>query len=126
VKLVAPGAGNGLRLLIERTFSSEKVELNIIADIDSLPALIFIAHSGRACTILPASAVAQWDSSRLPKMRRIVDPVIERPASICWPNGLPIHSATVAVRQTLVDLIAEQVALGTWNGVTLRAAPAVR
>jgi LysR family nitrogen assimilation transcriptional regulator len=99
VKLVAPGAGNGLRLLIERTFSSEKVELNIIADIDSLPALIFIAHSGRACTILPASAVAQWDSSRLPKMRRIVD---------------------------LVDLIAEQVALGTWNGVTLRAAPAVR
>ena len=120
VKLVAPGVSNGLRLLIERTFSSEKVELNIIADIDSLPSMLLIAHSGRACTILPSSALAQLDRTRMPKMRKIVDPVIRRPASICWPNGVPMHSATVAVRQTLIGLIAEQVECETWQGVTLR------
>ncbi|SAK99613.1 LysR family transcriptional regulator [Caballeronia pedi] len=121
VKLVAPGVANGLRLLIERTFSSENVDLNIIADIDSLPALLLIAQSGRACTILPASAVAQLDASRLPRMRKIVDPVIRRPASICWPNSMPMHAATVAVRQTLVELITELVAReGTWKGVSLR------
>jgi LysR family nitrogen assimilation transcriptional regulator len=120
VKLVAPGVLNGLRLLIERTFSSEKVELNIIADIDSLPSMLAIAHSGRACTILPSSALAQLDRARMPKMRKIVDPVIRRPASICWPNGVPMHSATVAVRQTLVELIAELVEGEAWQGVTLR------
>ena len=56
----------------------------------------------------------------MPKMRKIVDPVIRRPASICWPNCVPMHSATVAVRQTLIELIAEQVECETWQGVTLR------
>jgi LysR family nitrogen assimilation transcriptional regulator len=120
VKLVTPGASNGLRLLIERTFASEEVELNIVADIDSLPSLLLIAHSGRACTILPGSAVAQWDPARLPKMRKIVDPLMSRPASICWPTGAPIHSATVAVRDTLIELIAEQVMREAWKGVALR------
>lgn len=120
VPLVAPGVTNGLRLLLERTFSRENVDLNIIADIDSLPTMIAIAHSGKACTILPASAVAQWDPARLPKMRRIVEPSIERPASICWPNGMPLHSATLAVRQTMVEVISEQVAREMWKGVTLR------
>jgi len=120
IPIVAPGTSNGLRLLLERTFLSEKIDLNIVADIDSLPALLLIAHSGRACTILPGSAVAQWDASRLPKMRRIVDPVIRRPTSICWPNGVPIHSATVAVRATLIGLIEEQVGHGAWKGVALR------
>ena len=118
--MVAPGASNGLRFLLERTFLSEKVDLNIVADIDSLPSLLLIAHSGRACTILPGSAVAQWDRSRLPKIRKIVDPIIRRPASICWPNGVPIHSATIAVRETLLELIKEQVMGDTWKGVTLR------
>lgn len=120
VPMVAPGAANGLRLLLERTFLSEKVDLNIVADIDSLPSMLLIANSGRACTILPGSAVAQWNRSRLPKMRRIVDPVIRRPASICWPNGVAIHSATIAVRDTLIDLIKEQVLKNAWKGVTLR------
>jgi LysR family transcriptional regulator, nitrogen assimilation regulatory protein len=120
VRLVAPGVSNGLRLLLERTFSRENVDLNIIADIDSLPAMIAIAHSGKACTILPASAVVQWDTSRLPRMRRIVEPTIERSASICWPNGMPHHAATLAVRQTIVALIAEQIAAGDWKGVRLR------
>lgn len=120
VKLVAPGASNGLRLLIERTFASEKVELNIVADIDSLPALLLIANSGRACTILPSSAIAQWNEALLPKMRRIVEPTIRRPASICWPNGAPMNSATVAVRETLIELIAEHIEHDSWQGVTMR------
>ena len=120
IPMVAPGASNGLRLLLERTFLSEKVDLNIVADIDSLPSMLLIANSGRACTILPGSAVAQWHRSRLPKMRKIVEPLIRRPASICWPNGVPIHSATIAVRETLMDLIKEQVVQNAWKGVTLR------
>ncbi|MDR5752379.1 MULTISPECIES: LysR substrate-binding domain-containing protein [unclassified Caballeronia] len=123
VKLVGPGVLNDLRLLLERTFSRENVQLNVVADVDSLTTMISIAHSVGACTILPGSAVAQLDASHLPKMRRIVNPPIERPASICWLDGLPPHNATVAVRDTIAAVIAEQVTEGAWQGVTLRPGP---
>jgi LysR family transcriptional regulator, nitrogen assimilation regulatory protein len=82
--------------------------------------LLLIAHSGRACTILPASAIAQLDPARMPRMRKIVEPVIRRPASVCWPSSMPLHAATVAVRRTLLGLVAELVERETWKGVTLR------
>ncbi|HDR9482496.1 TPA: LysR family transcriptional regulator [Burkholderia aenigmatica] len=124
VPLVAPGAPNGLRLLLERTFAREEVPLNIIADIDSLPTLLSLAQSGAACTILPASAVALRDPSGRPKMRRIVDPEIRRPASLCWSNTSPVNSAALAVRQTIVELVQELAVSGAWTGITLRAADA--
>ncbi|WP_085489517.1 LysR substrate-binding domain-containing protein [Paraburkholderia susongensis] len=120
VPLVAPGLSNGLRLLLERTFAREQVPLNIIADVDSLPTLLSVAQSGMACTILPASAVALRADANRPKMRRIVDPVIRRPASICWSNSVPVSSATVAIRATICELVKELCASGTWDGIELR------
>ncbi|CAM2167921.1 LysR family transcriptional regulator, nitrogen assimilation regulatory protein [Paraburkholderia sacchari] len=120
VPLVAPGVANGLRLLLERTFAREQVPLNIVADVDSLPMLLSVAQSGAACTILPASALALRAPAERPKMRRIVDPVIRRPASICWPNALPVSSASLAVRRTLCELIEELRASGVWTGIELR------
>ncbi|KVT58194.1 LysR family transcriptional regulator [Burkholderia ubonensis] len=122
VPLVAPGVQNGLRLLLERTFAREEVPLNIIADVDSLPTLMSLAQSGMACTILPASVMALREPSNRPKMRRIVDPEIRRPASLCWSNTSPVNSAALAVRQTIIELIGELAASGTWTGITLRTA----
>lgn len=125
VKMVAPSVSNGLRLLLERTFSRENIELNIVADIDSLPTLISIAYSGAACTILPASALAQREFARRPKVRRLVSPELKRPASLCWSNATPVNSATLAVRLTIVELIAELAASGVWTGITLAGRDAV-
>ncbi|MGF6637409.1 LysR family nitrogen assimilation transcriptional regulator [Paraburkholderia sp. 40] len=124
VPLVAPSASNGLRLLLERAFAREQVPLNIIADIDSLPTLLSLAQSGAACTILPASSVALRELSNRPKMRRIVDPELWRPASLCWSNTLPVNSAALAVRRTIVELIGELSASGAWAGITLRTSEA--
>jgi LysR family transcriptional regulator, nitrogen assimilation regulatory protein len=121
VPIVAPSASNGLRLLIERTFAQANVELNIVADIGSLPTLIEIARAGKACTILPASALAPREPALRPAARRIVEPELRRSASVCWSNSLPVGSATLAVRQTIVDLIGELQAEGHWTGITLRS-----
>jgi LysR family transcriptional regulator, nitrogen assimilation regulatory protein len=124
VPLIAPGESNGLRRLLERTFGREQVPLNIVADVDSLPTLLAVAKSGDAATILPASAVAAHAPKERPKMRRIVDPVIERPASLCWPVWLPVSSASLAVRKVVVELIAELGARGDWAGISLRESSA--
>ncbi|OXS88547.1 hypothetical protein [Pandoraea apista] len=47
---------------------------------------------------------------------------LQRPASLCWSNSLPVGSATVAVRQCIADLIRELQADGHWTGITLRPA----
>jgi LysR family nitrogen assimilation transcriptional regulator len=119
VRMVAPGVSNGLRLLIERVFSRENIALNIVADIDSLPTLISIAYAGSACTILPASALAQREPALRPKMRRLTGPALKRPASLCWSNATPVSSATLAVRRAIVELIGELCASGAWTGITL-------
>ncbi|GAB7523165.1 LysR substrate-binding domain-containing protein [Paraburkholderia sp. 2C] len=121
VKMVAPGAASGLRLLLERTFSRQGVELNIVADIDSLPALIAIAQSGAACTILPTSAMGQPGSGPRPAMRRVIEPSIMRPASICWSSASPLNSATNVVRRTLTELIRELARDPQWPGVEVRS-----
>lgn len=119
VPLVAPGASNGLRVLIERTFVRENLHLNVVADIDSLPTLLAIAQSGSACTILPASSAVQKAAGGV-TMRRIVFPQISRPASLCWSNTAPVNSATLAVRGVIIELISELAMQGIWAGIHLR------
>lgn len=120
VPMVAPGVSNGLRILLERVFTRENLELNIVADIDSLPTLVSIAQSGAACVILPASAAALGQGGSRVMARRIVEPGISRPASLCWPNALPVDSAALAVRRTIVELVSELSLDGSWPGITLR------
>jgi LysR family nitrogen assimilation transcriptional regulator len=120
VPMVAPGPTNGLRLLIERTFSRAGVDLNIVADIDSLPTLLEIAESGTACTILPASALARRHFNKRPPIRKVVEPDMNRPASLCWSKSVPTIAATQVVRSTMVELIAELQRSDEWPGITLR------
>jgi LysR family nitrogen assimilation transcriptional regulator len=117
--IVAPSGSSSLRVLIERTFAHENVDLNVIADVDSLPTMLAIAASGRACTILPASAMPAPAPAQL-QMRRINEPGIRRPASLCWSKSLPSSAATDAVRNMIPELIRELQAAGLWNGITLR------
>jgi LysR family nitrogen assimilation transcriptional regulator len=122
VPLVVPSAANGLRLLVERTFSAAELDLNIVADIDSLPTLISIAISGAAVTILPASALARIDVPVRPTMRRLIEPNVRRPASLCWSNTVPWAPATQAVKDVMIELLAELHGDGIWPGISLRDA----
>lgn len=120
VPMVAPGPSSGLRLLIERTFARADVELNIVADIDSLPTMLEIAESGDACTILPASALSRRHFHTRPPIRKVIEPEMRRPASLCWSNAVPAVAATQVVRATVVELMGELQAKGEWPGITLR------
>jgi len=120
VPLVVPSGGAGLRLLIERTFAKEDVELNIIADIDSLPTMIEIACRGSACTLLPISSLTTKGRDAWPPARKVTSPGLSRPASLCWPKSLPASAANLALRELLISLVAQLQASGEWIGITLR------
>ena len=123
VPLVVMSGSSSVRLIIERTFQREDVELNIVADIDSVPTLLAIANGGSASTILPATALAQLKPDLRPVMRRIVGPTMSWPASLCWSHALPVSAAALAVRKLIVTLVRELHASGKWAGITLRPPP---
>jgi LysR family transcriptional regulator, nitrogen assimilation regulatory protein len=121
VPLVLPGVAHDLRLMLERAFAQQRVEPNIIADLDSLPTMVSAALDGLACTILPASAVLSFSNrDREPPMRRIASPEIGRPISLCWLESAPRSPAAIAVQKLIVSLMPELIADGRWPGILLK------
>ncbi|MFE7420010.1 LysR substrate-binding domain-containing protein [Rhodococcus sp. NPDC057529] len=124
VPLVAPGARSNLRALVERAFAARGWIPNIVADVDSLGAMIQIAANGDACTVLPVSCVAQPDSERI-ATRRIISPHIERRIVVC-PARRDRQStdALDAVKAGIVEVTTAMQAEGRWPGIRLSSSPA--
>ena len=121
VPLVLPSAAHGVRLLVEKNFAAAKLELNVVADIDSFGTLVGAAASGIACTILPWSALPPGFAEHH-SVRPLVEPGIRRPVSLCWLTTLPRTAAGLAVQQILTELVSELVEAKQWVGVSLRSA----
>lgn len=120
VPLVLPSGSQGLRLLVERAFARAGAEApNVVADIDSLPLLLGAALDGLACTVLPWSALAALPAGVTLSHRRLVEPEVARPVSLCQLASAARTAAVEAVRDLLVTLARERVAAGTWRGVRL-------
>jgi LysR family nitrogen assimilation transcriptional regulator len=109
VPLMLPGRLNGLRLLVERTFAQAGLVLNVVADIDSLPVMLAMAQQGKVATINSA-AVARVSSGRI-LSRRLINPTIERPVSLCQPISLPQTAAALAAEETIRTLVRERAVL---------------
>jgi LysR family transcriptional regulator, nitrogen assimilation regulatory protein len=105
VPLVLPGRANGLRLYIERIFAQAQIPLNVVADVDSLPAMLALARNGPAATINSAAVARVTQPAIL--ARRLVNPTIERPVCLCRPTAIPQNAASLATEETIRTLIRE-------------------
>lgn len=132
IPLVVPGDRSGLRSLIDRACAARGLQPSVVADVDSLGAMLRIAGSGEACTILPLSSATDLAAGAAGdgaggtglEVRRIHSPVIERRASVI--NALQHYQpreAVAAVRQGIAEVTARMAADGEWPGI--RLAPGV-
>jgi LysR family nitrogen assimilation transcriptional regulator len=119
VPLVLPSGSQGLREVVEHSFAKAGIALNVVADLDSLPFLLASAREGLACTILPASSVAEPDTA-MP--RRLILPELRRTLSLCWPRALPRTASAEAVADILREIVAARIA----EGGSLKPAPPLR
>ena len=116
VPFVLSSALQGLRVLVERSFIQAGIALNVVADCDSLTAVILAARQGLACTILSKSALAAYGGTVGVAVHPLVEPSIRRPVSLCWSTNLPRTAAAIAVQAIVVDLVGKLVADGRWGG----------
>jgi LysR family nitrogen assimilation transcriptional regulator len=112
--IALPGRANGLRLLVERVFTQAGIPLNVIADLDSLPAMLALARNGVAATIASAGVARTAQPPIL--ARRLVRPSIERPVCLCIPTAVPQSAASLATEETIRTLARETAAL--WDKIS--------
>jgi len=117
IAIAAPGRPHMIRQTIDDYCESAGVEPNVIADIDSLPALRRIASSGIADVILPWGAFALTEVPGL-YMRRLT-PRISRPIALSSPPGAARNEATAAIHGVLRALVFELVNSRQWRGVEM-------
>lgn len=121
--IVGPGSRSNLRALIDSAFSAHGLVPHVTADVESLAAMIRIAQTGRASTILPRSVVAGYTGPPL-ALRLIVEPVLRRTASIHVATRFyEPQAAVLAVRDAIVDAVHTLTDRGDWPGVRPQARP---
>lgn len=123
--VTVPGKPHAMRSVIDQACQEHNVELNIIADVDSLPALRGIAATGFAGVILPQSALAE-STGYGPIFSRPIEPKLSRPLALCRSEGAPRSRAMQAAEEVLRFLVKDLVEAGTWKGATLDPALANR
>jgi LysR family nitrogen assimilation transcriptional regulator len=95
--LVIPSRANGLRRVVDEAFSRAGIQPNVVAELSMLHSLKAAVLGGLAATILPMSAVSEeWHAGRL-LVKRIIDPTIARPMSLCSNSNIPLSTAAEAV-----------------------------
>ncbi|UPK74083.1 LysR substrate-binding domain-containing protein [Nocardioidaceae bacterium SCSIO 66511] len=119
VSIVAPGDRSNLRALIDRAFSAHGMTPRIVADVESLGAMIRIAESGDACAVLPLSSLGHRFAGTA-EVRRIVEPVLERYVAVCAAAEFYEPRAAVdAVRRGIVEVTRSLAEKGDWQGIRL-------
>jgi LysR family transcriptional regulator, nitrogen assimilation regulatory protein len=120
VPLVMPGPRSNLRTLLERTFTAHGLTPTIVADVESLGAMLRIAGSGSACTILPRSVVQERYGDGGIGLRRIVDPEIERCVAVCTSaEFFEPRDAVAAVQRGIVEVTRDLARRDVWAGIRL-------
>lgn len=114
-KLVLPSRAHSIRQLIERSASSEGIQLEVAADIDSLPGLVGLVQEGYA-TALPPYLLMGEIASGLIKAIRIERPSMEWTLHLATRIDINRPRAAMVVGRMLVDACAAQIKSRKWPG----------
>lgn len=107
VELLLPRPYNVVRKLVDEAFMGIHRVPNVVAEIESASTLVAAIADGLGATILPVSAARVVGAACNARLRRIVDPVIEAPLSLCLSDHLPMSEPAVAVKEILMELVSD-------------------
>jgi LysR family nitrogen assimilation transcriptional regulator len=143
VALFLPRPYNIVRKLVDENFARAGLTPRVVAEVESASTMKAIVAAGLGATILPASmarevgarsvgisdagdrdigvsneAERELDSPRHVRCRRIIDPVILAPLTLCQSDHLPLSEAAHLVKDILMELAGSLVADTSWIPTT--------
>ena len=114
--LVLPGQGHGLRRIIDAACQPLGVQLQVVAEIESLGSVKKAVMAGIGGTILPMSAVAQELQSGQLYATELQDLSMLRRVVCATSSVRPATAAAKAVQELLVEVLRGMVERGEWPG----------
>ena len=114
IELFLPRPYNIVRKLVDENFIRAGVSFRVVAEVESAATLKAVIADGLGLTILPASMAREAADGRPSWCRRIVDPVIAAPLTLCQSDHLPLSEPAEVVKTVLLELAAGLPADGGW------------
>jgi LysR family nitrogen assimilation transcriptional regulator len=117
--LILPNPEHGLRGRVEAIALDERIDLDVVLEIDILPTMLAFVERGLGSTILPlVSVINQVREGRL-IARPIVRRTIDRTLVLMTPLNRPGSRLTSNFAEFLTAEVHAMVAAGQWPGTTL-------
>jgi len=117
--LILPNPEHGLRGRVESIAHDERIDLNVVLEIDILPTMLAFVERGLGSTILPlVSVTPQVREGRL-IARPIVRRTIDRRLALMTPLNRPGSRLISSFAEFLTAEVHAMVASGQWPGTTL-------
>ena len=105
--LYLPRAYNYVRKLVDEAFASAGLNPRVVAEIESATTLAAVIGDGLGATIAPASLARELVVECDAWQSRLVEPAIEAPLALCQSDHLPLSEPAQAVKEILLELVAE-------------------
>lgn len=106
IELFLPRPYNVVRKLVDENFMRAGITCRLVAEVESAMTLEAVITDGLGATILPGSMAREIVGDRLSWCRRIVNPVITAPLTLCQSDHLPLSEPAQIVRGILLELVA--------------------
>lgn len=105
VSLLLPSKAHFLRRLIDEALNRARSSPDVVAELESIPALGAAVLEGLGATILPASVVTETASFAGAQTRPLTTPVIDAMVSLCISDHQPLSEPALAARAVLLDVV---------------------
>jgi LysR family nitrogen assimilation transcriptional regulator len=106
-ELYLPRAYNHVRKMVDEACATAGLSPRVVAEIESAKTLAAVIGDGLGATIAPASLARELVVESDAWQSRIVEPTIEAPLALCQSDHLPLSEAAQAVKEILLELVAE-------------------
>jgi LysR family nitrogen assimilation transcriptional regulator len=104
LELFLPRPYNIVRKLVDEHCMRAGLALRVVAEIESAVTLKAVVEDGLGATVLPSSMARELAAARPDWCRRIIEPVIRAPLTLCESDHLPLSEPAQAVKTILMEL----------------------
>jgi LysR family transcriptional regulator, nitrogen assimilation regulatory protein len=105
--LYLPRSYNYLRRLVDESFASMGLRPRVVAEIESAKTLSALISDGLGATVVPTSLARELVVDCNAWQARIIDPEIEARLALCQSDHLPLSEPAKAVKDILLEVIAD-------------------
>jgi len=117
--LIVPSPGHGLRRRIALEFERANIDIDPVAEIDSLPLLMHCLADGMGATIKPMAAIHALDKPEHWRALTIADAQMSRTNYLYSLPPQKLSPCAAVVRDELKSLVRRLIESGEWQGVRL-------